>query len=48
MWKFYKLQLIVMSPLLLVGVILITPIYYLFKLISLKVLDESHITLEDI
>lgn len=34
MWKIYKFQLLIMSPLLIVSLIVIVPIYYLYKFVD--------------
>ncbi len=34
MWKIYKFQLLIMSPLLVVSLIVIVPIYYLYKFVD--------------
>ncbi len=41
MWKFYKLQLILMSPLLAVSFIFLMPIYYLYKFADNTLIKEE-------
>lgn len=44
MSKFYKLQLIIMSPLLVVSFISLMPIYYLYKFVDKTLLRERQDT----
>ncbi len=48
MWKLYKLQLILMSPLLVLSLIIILPIYYLYKFVDLVLFkrDYTHLILK--
>ncbi len=34
MWKLYKIQLLIMSPLLILTLILIIPIYYIVRIVN--------------
>jgi hypothetical protein len=45
MWKLYKLQLILMSPLLVVSLIIILPIYYICKFLNLVLFKKQRIDL---
>ncbi len=43
MWKLYKLQLILMSPLLVVSLIIIIPIYYIYKFSNMVLFKKERI-----
>ncbi len=45
MWKLYKLQLIIMSPLLIISLIIIIPIYYIYKFADMMLFKKERVNL---
>lgn len=41
MWKLYKIQLLIMSPLLILSLIVIVPIYYIYKLADMVLFNKE-------